>query len=219
MTDQPFKYDVFLSYSTKDKKIVHTIAERLKKDGVRVWWDQWIIKPGDSIPALIEGGLESARILVLYMSANAFASEWSQLESHTFRFRDPQNKERRFIPLRLDNAKIKGSLAQFAYIDWSNTYNHQQEYAKLLDACGFQKKLAKVETPDASTQSLVKSIQLGVASYYDDSVIVDSVWSYAFSTDGKYAIICPVRGKTAQLWGLEARKCLHILKGHTKSII
>jgi Arc/MetJ-type ribon-helix-helix transcriptional regulator len=30
-------------------------------------------------------------VLVLYMSANAFGSEWAQLESHTFRFRDPLN--------------------------------------------------------------------------------------------------------------------------------
>ena len=57
---------------------------------------------GDSIPAKIEEGLEHSRVLVLCMSANAFGSEWAQLEAGTFRFRDPLNKERRFIPLRLD---------------------------------------------------------------------------------------------------------------------
>ena len=46
------------------------------------------------------------------MSAHAFGSDWAQLESGTFRFRDPLNKERRFLPLRLDDAPIKGSLAQ-----------------------------------------------------------------------------------------------------------
>jgi hypothetical protein len=38
------------------------------------------------------------------MSANAFGSDWAQLEAGTFRFRDPLNKERRFIPLRFDDA-------------------------------------------------------------------------------------------------------------------
>ena len=33
-------------------------------------------------------------------------------------FRNPLNKERRFIPLRLDDAPIKGSLARFLYINW-----------------------------------------------------------------------------------------------------
>ncbi len=43
------------------------------------------------------------------MSANAFGSDWAQWEAGTFRFRDPLNQERRFIPLRLDDARIKRS--------------------------------------------------------------------------------------------------------------
>ena len=84
-----FTYDVFLSHSSKDKDIVRLLADRLKNDGIKVWFDDWELKPGDSIPAKIEAGLEHSRILVLCMSANAFGSEWSRLESYTFRFRDP----------------------------------------------------------------------------------------------------------------------------------
>ncbi len=108
----PFHYDVFLSHSSKDKRskpptsihdtggnpVVRDVAERLRKDGLRVWFDEWEIRPGDSIPAKIEEGLERSRVLVLCMSANAFGSDWAQLESGTFRFRDPLNKERRFLP-------------------------------------------------------------------------------------------------------------------------
>ena len=113
-----FQYDVFLSYGSKDKAVVRAVAERLRKDGLKVWFDEWVLKAGDSIPAKIEDGLERSRVLVLCMSANAFGSDWAQLGAGTFRFRDPLNKERRFIPLRLDNAPIKGSLAQFLYINW-----------------------------------------------------------------------------------------------------
>lgn len=129
-----FDFDVFLSHSSKDKPIVREIAARLKKDGVRVWLDEEQIKPGDSIPTKIEEGLERSRVLVLCMSANAFGSDWAQLESGTFRFRDPLNKERRFLPLRLDDAPIKGSLAQFLYISWLTTVR-KMEYTKLLEAC------------------------------------------------------------------------------------
>src|SRR4051812_23721529 len=113
-----FKYDVFLSHSSKDKPVVRAVAERLRGDGLRVWFDEWKLKPGDNISSKIEEGLEHSRVMVFCMSANAFGSDWAQLESYTFRFRDPLNKERRFIPLRLDEAPIKGSLAQFVYIDW-----------------------------------------------------------------------------------------------------
>ena len=50
------------------------------------------------------------------MSAHGFGSDWAQLEAGTFRFRDPLNRERRFIPLRLDDAPIKGSLVQFSFV-------------------------------------------------------------------------------------------------------
>jgi hypothetical protein len=129
-----FDYDIFLSHSSKDKAVVRPLAERLRADGVKVWFDAWEIKPGDSIPAKIEEGLEHSRVLVLCMSANAFGSDWSRLESGTFRFRDPLNKERRFLPLRLDEAPIKGSLAQFLYINWLPA-EREREYVKLVDAC------------------------------------------------------------------------------------
>jgi hypothetical protein len=87
MPDQ-FQFDVFLSHSAKDKAMVRDVAARLQQDGVRVWLDEEQIKPGDSIPAKIEAGLEHSRVLVLCMSANAFGSDWAQLEAGTFRFRN-----------------------------------------------------------------------------------------------------------------------------------
>jgi len=50
MADE-FRYDLFLSHSAKDKEVVRPVAERLRADGLRVWFDEWEIKPGDSIPA------------------------------------------------------------------------------------------------------------------------------------------------------------------------
>ncbi len=44
------------------------LAERLKGDGLRVWLDEWMIQPGDSIPLKIEQGLESSRTFVPVMS-------------------------------------------------------------------------------------------------------------------------------------------------------
>ncbi len=118
---EQFKYDVFISHSSKDKPAVRELAERLRRDGLRVWpmgLDEWEIRPGDPILLKIEEGLEQSRTLVLAMSANAFASEWVTLERHTAMFRDPTNQRRRFIPVRLDAAEVKDTLPQFAYVDW-----------------------------------------------------------------------------------------------------
>jgi len=72
--NEQFKYDVFLSHSSKDKTVVRELAERLRRDGLRVWLDEWEIRPGDPILLKIEEGLEQSRTLVLAMSRNAFAS-------------------------------------------------------------------------------------------------------------------------------------------------
>jgi len=101
-----FKYDVFLSHSSKDKPVVRELANRLKKDKLRVWFDESDSLSPRERAGVREEALDHSRVLVLCMSANAFGSEWAQLEASTFRFRDPLNQERRFIPLRLDEVRI-----------------------------------------------------------------------------------------------------------------
>jgi small GTP-binding protein len=204
---ESFSFDVFLSHSSKDKAVVRPIAERLKKDGLRVWFDEWVLKAGDSIPAKIEEGLENSRVLVLCMSAQAFGADWPTLESQTFRFRDPLNKKLRFIPLRLDDAPIKGSLAQFLYIKWLPGVR-EQEYVKLLEACQPPAMSPAVEAPTASKQVAERVIRLAHETW---------IFAYAFSQDGKRALT-GCADKTVRLWDLETGRCLRVLTGHTEEV-
>ena len=202
MTNE-FSFDVFLSHSSKDQAVVRAVAERLRADGLRVWLDEWLLKPGDNIPARIEEGLERSRVLVLCMSAQAFGSDWAKLEAGTFRFRDPLNKDRRFIPLRLDEAPIKGSLAQFLYVSWLPE-DREQEYAKLLEACRPPAKPAEAE---ASREEVAeKVIQLDYKEV--------PFWGFAFSPDRKRALT-GAQDNTVRLWDVESGRCLHVFEGHT----
>jgi small GTP-binding protein len=227
-----FNYDVFLSHSAKDKAIVRPLAERLRADGLRVWFDEWVIKPGDSIPAKIEDGLEQSRVLVLCMSAQAFGSDWARLESYTFRFRDPLNQARRFLPLRLDDAELKGLLAQFSYINWLPEAR-EQEYSKLLDACRSPAKptLAEVGTTRVQVAEKVLQLdyteevnddedeanaQLDYTEEVNDDDEEDGVHAYAFSMNGKHVLTGV--GNTVQLLDIETGHCLRVLKGHSDQI-
>ena len=144
MNDPVFTHDVFLSHSSKDKAVVRPLVERLRQDGLKVWFVEWetpVASVSDrrdnswraeraATAAKIDEGLEHSRVLVLCMSANAFGSDWAQLEACTFRFRTPLNKERCFSTLRFDDAPIKYFLPQFLYINWRPA-DREQEYAKL----------------------------------------------------------------------------------------
>ena len=102
MSDNPvFQYDVFLSHNQADKPRVRRLAERLRAAGLRVWFDEWVIQPGDDIYLAIERGLEASRTLVLCLSPAALGSDWAELERSTvgrgnLPFRDPANAGRRF---------------------------------------------------------------------------------------------------------------------------
>src|ERR1700691_3832711 len=126
-------HDVFLSYSSLDRPVVADLAGRLRDVGLRVWFDEWELQPGDSIPSRVEAGLEGSAVLVLCVSKNSLGSDWAVLESQTFRFRDPLNRGRRFIPVRLDEAELRGSLAQFLYVDWRE--RDEVEFKRLMRAC------------------------------------------------------------------------------------
>jgi WD40 repeat protein len=189
---------------------VHPLAQRLLDDGLRVWLDAFEILPGDSIPIKIEEGLEDSRVLVLVMSANAFGSDWSQLEANTFRFRDPINRDRRFIPLRLDQEPIPGSLAQFSYIKWTPEHR-ESEYPKLLASCKLQVTSTKRKTWISYEQFAERTLYLDTPQVQD----------YAFSAGGNRVLTAQWTSKedhAVALWDLEEARCLHLFKGHTEKI-
>jgi hypothetical protein len=69
----------------------------------------------------------------------------------------PLNKERRFIPLRLDGAPIKGSLAQFLYINWrpangeQESPNASRQFISFLAGEGANKPLQQLYDSEIST--------------------------------------------------------------------
>ena len=150
-----FKYDVFLSYSSKDKEKVHALAQRLKQDGLRVWLDAWAILPGDSIPLKIQQGLERSRVLLMCMSPDYFASDWGRMEHLTLLFRDPTNAERRFIPLLIAECQPPDIIAQFARIDWRKA--SEESYAWLLIICKDMND-SLLELAKASPKNLARDI-------------------------------------------------------------
>lgn len=115
-----FEYDVFLSHALTDKPKARELAERLRAAGLRVWFDEWVIQPGDSIPLAIERGLESSRALLLLVTQATFESEWVTIERHTALFRDPTNQHRRFIPVRIDSCDLPSSLTHCHIVDWDD---------------------------------------------------------------------------------------------------
>ncbi|HEX8397559.1 MAG TPA: TIR domain-containing protein [Pyrinomonadaceae bacterium] len=225
MSDK-FDYDVFLSHSSKDKPIVHELAERLKADGLRVWLDEWIIKPGDPISLKIQHGIEKSRTLVMCMSPNFFASEWAKLEHHSLLFRDPTNEKRRFIPLLIADCEPPDMIAQFAHIDWRD--KNEEKYQELLNACRANEETVpkSPKTKNESTQT--KEITTNqpqkkqIKKPEEKKRLVlkghsKDVYAVAVTPDGKQ-IVSGSKDKTLRVWDLASGQCQATLKDHSASV-
>ena len=130
-----FAFDVFLSYSSKDRTKVQRVAQRLRDAGLQVWFDRWVIEPGDDILLEIEHGLEASRTMMLVMSSASMASDWVLLERNTTMFRDPANKDRRFIPVIIDDCLdlVPDTIKRLKYIDLRHPT--RKTYEELVETC------------------------------------------------------------------------------------
>ena len=77
--DEP--YDVFISHASEDKDaVVRPLAQALQSGGLRVWFDDFALRIGDSLRQKIDQGLANSRFGVVVLSHNFFAKGWTNYE-------------------------------------------------------------------------------------------------------------------------------------------
>jgi tetratricopeptide (TPR) repeat protein len=78
---QHYRWDVFISHASEDKEpFVRSLATALEDHGLRVWYDDRILRVGDRLRPSIEAGLASARYGIVVLSPNFFSKQWPQDE-------------------------------------------------------------------------------------------------------------------------------------------
>lgn len=74
-------YDAFISHASEDKEgLVRPLAEELVKRGLKIWYDEFQLKIGDSLRRSIDGGLARSRFGIVILSPSFFAKNWPQYE-------------------------------------------------------------------------------------------------------------------------------------------
>lgn len=74
-------YDAFISHASEDKEdLVRPLADALQRQGLRVWYDEFELKVGDSLRRSIDRGLASSRFGIVVLSPDFFAKNWPQYE-------------------------------------------------------------------------------------------------------------------------------------------
>jgi len=77
----PRDYDVFISHASEDKDaVVRPLAHALSDGGLKVWYDEFELRIGDSLRRKIDNGLAHSRFGVVVLSRSFFTKGWTNYE-------------------------------------------------------------------------------------------------------------------------------------------
>lgn len=75
------EFDVFISHASEDKdEVVRPLATSLQNNGLRVWYDEFELRIGDSLRRKIDNGLARSRFGVVVLSRSFFGKGWTNYE-------------------------------------------------------------------------------------------------------------------------------------------
>jgi len=73
-------YDVFISYSLRDRVWARSIVEALQDRGVSVWYDETEVRPGEALEDRIREGLDNSNNIIFLIAEGAAKSNWVAAE-------------------------------------------------------------------------------------------------------------------------------------------
>jgi len=94
------EYDLFISHASQDKDdFVEPLAGILTKMGFRVWYDDFILKVGDSISRSIDKGIARSSYGLVVLSPHFFAKQWTQRELAGLTTREVAGRKKLILPV------------------------------------------------------------------------------------------------------------------------
>jgi hypothetical protein len=74
-------WDVFICHASEDKaSFVRPLAEALRAEGLRVWYDEFTLRVGDGLRRSIDKGLAASKFGAVVVSPSFFKKQWPQRE-------------------------------------------------------------------------------------------------------------------------------------------
>lgn len=125
-TTVKMKYDVFISYSRKDTRVVQIICKLFAENGITFWYDNNEIPPGDEFYSTIVDAIKDSRITLFVSSTNSNHSVYTAKEVAV-----AFNEGKYIIPYKIDASSFNKKLELvFSDINWIDAFPF--EYSKAV---------------------------------------------------------------------------------------
>ena len=94
------EYDLFISYSRKDQKVIDSLfLKKLQESGMSIWLDRDKVSTGDEFTPEIEQGIIDSSVVVYFSSRAANCSKYVTAE-----LQSALDNGKPVIPIKLDGA-------------------------------------------------------------------------------------------------------------------
>jgi hypothetical protein len=104
---------IFVSHNTADKATARLLATAFVEAGAGVWFDEWDLRPGDSIVGGIEKGLAECDVFLLIWSLTAQQSKWVGTELRAVINRRVGDNSLRIVPVLTDETPLPVLVAEY----------------------------------------------------------------------------------------------------------
>ncbi|HSS19880.1 MAG TPA: toll/interleukin-1 receptor domain-containing protein [Pyrinomonadaceae bacterium] len=151
MSDE-FQFDVFISYSSKDKAWVRgELLKRIEQAGLKAFIDFRDFTRGAPSINEMERGVVQCRKTLLILTPDYVASGWGELENIMVQTLDPANRDLRTIPLLKAECKKPLRIGALTHIDFTDDADLDLAWRQLLTALGAAPELPPPKEPEHAT--------------------------------------------------------------------
>lgn len=200
-TTKARRYQVFLSYASADEEVARRIADQLRIQGVRVWFDQYELRFGDSIASAIEHAISASDYLVILLSPHSVNSRWVRTELNATLAQELTTRDITLLPVLIADCEIPSLLASRRYLDLR--YNLEQGVRQLVKQIGLVPNIDFSQLDAKSFEQLIVDLlrALGFTEMQREWRIADR------SVDIKtlYSRTDPFGVKVTETWLVEVR--------------
>ena len=161
MTDEiEFTYDVFISYSSKDKDWVRgDLLKRLQAAGLRVCIDYQDFRPGAPSVKEMERAVLTSRKTLLILTPAYLNSAWTEFEALMLQTLDPANQNLRLIPLLKEKCDLPLRINYLNYIDFAQPDDLDFAWSRLLAALGTEQEAPSASPAKAKSAPMMPDVR------------------------------------------------------------
>jgi hypothetical protein len=131
--NDPFDYDVALSYAGEDREVVEKIAYALISLGLRVFYDKFerhVLLGKNLFDHLTEVYSSRSKFCLVLISKSYVLKEWTNLERQSAQARSLKSASEYILPVRIDGTAVPGVLSTIACEDLRS--NSAEEIAEVI---------------------------------------------------------------------------------------